>query len=63
MIIPIKLGNNAVGCFELANKKGTQEFTDHDQAIIQQICDEIASGLISYEMKFNIKKEFDEELK
>ncbi|CDW76346.1 pas pac sensor protein [Stylonychia lemnae] len=63
MIIPIKLGNNAVGCIELANKKGTQEFTDHDQSIIQQICDEIARGLISYEMKFNIKKEFDEELK
>ncbi len=27
------------------------------------ICEEIAGGLISYEMKFNIKKEFDDELK
>jgi hypothetical protein len=27
------------------------------------LASEIASGLISYEMKFNIKKEFDEELK
>eukprot|EP00347_Sterkiella_histriomuscorum_P004739 403359292 len=63
MIIPIKLGNNAVGCFELANKKGTQDFTDHDMSIIQQISDEIAGGLISYEMKHNIKKEFDMEVK
>lgn len=28
-----------------------------------QVCDEIASGLISHEMKYNIKKEFDDELK
>jgi hypothetical protein len=28
-----------------------------------QISEEIASGLISHEMKFNIKKEFDDEAK
>ena len=28
-----------------------------------QVCDEIAGGLISHEMKYNIKKEFDDELK
>lgn len=30
LIVPIKLGRDAVGCLELANKKGNQEFTDHD---------------------------------
>ena len=30
---------------------------------MNQISTELASGLISYEMKFNIKKEFDDELK
>ena len=61
--MPIKLGNNAVGCIEIANKKGVQEFTDQDLAVLNMITEEIASGLISYEMKFNIKKEFDDELK
>jgi hypothetical protein len=30
---------------------------------VSQVCEEIASGLISHEMKHNIKKEFDDELK
>lgn len=30
LIVPIKLGSNAVGCIELANKRGIQDFTDHD---------------------------------
>lgn len=30
MIIPIKLGNNAVGCIEVANKRGQSEFNDND---------------------------------
>lgn len=30
---------------------------------MSQVCEEIASGLISHEMKHNIKKEFDDELK
>lgn len=30
---------------------------------MSQICEEIASGLISHEMKHNIKKELDDELK
>jgi len=28
-----------------------------------QLADEIATGLISHEMKYNIKKEFDDEVK
>lgn len=31
--------------------------------MVSQVCEEIASGLISHEMKHNIKKEFDDELK
>ena len=31
--------------------------------MVSQICEEVASGLISHEMKHNIKKEFDDELK
>ena len=63
MIVPIKLGHNAVGCIEIANKRGSQEMTDNDANTLQLLSNEIAAGLISYEMKFNIKKEFDEELK
>ena len=63
MIVPIKLGNNAVGCLEISNKKGDSVMSDNDLETLELICGEIASGLISYEMKFNIKKEFDEELK
>jgi GAF domain-containing protein len=61
--VPIKLGNHAIGCFEVANKKANQEFTTNDFLIVQQVCDEIASGLISHEMKYNIKKEFEDEVK
>jgi transcriptional regulator with GAF, ATPase, and Fis domain len=63
LFVPIKLGNHAIGCFELANKKGSQDFTTNDFTMVSQVCDEIASGLISHEMKHNIKKEFDDELK
>jgi hypothetical protein len=30
---------------------------------VSQLCEEVASGLIAHEMKHNIKKEFDDELK
>lgn len=63
LFVPIKLGNHAIGCFEVANKKGLQEFTTNDFFLVSQICDEIASGLISHEMKYNIKKELDDEQK
>ena len=63
MFVPIKLGNHAIGCFEVANKKGNQEFTTNDYTLVAQICAEIAGGLISHEMKYNIKKEFDGETK
>ena len=63
LFVPIKLGNHAIGVFEVANKKGAQDFTTNDFTLVQQIAEEIASGLISHEMKFNIKKEFDEEAK
>ena len=63
LVVPIKLGSNAVGCIEISNKRGQQDFTDNDLETIQSISQEIAAGLIAYEMKFNIKKEFDEELK
>jgi hypothetical protein len=63
MVVPIRLGNNAVGCLEVANKKRVQDFTSNDLELVQQISDEIASGLIAHEMKFNIKKESEEELR
>jgi len=63
LLVPIKLGSHAIGCFEVANKKGNQDFTSNDFTVVSQICEEIASGLISHEMKYNIKKEFDDELK
>ena len=63
MFIPIKLGNHAIGVFEVANKKGSQDFTSNDFTLLSQVADEIASGLISHEMKYNIKKEFDEQVK
>ena len=60
---PIKLGNNAIGCLEVANKKKVQDFTTNDIFLIQTVCDQISNGLIAHEMKYNIKKECDEELK
>ena len=63
LFVPIKLGNHAIGVFEVANKKGSQDFTTNDYQLLSQLAEEIASGLISHEMKFNIKKEFDDEAK
>ena len=60
LLIPIKLGNHAIGVFEVANKKNGQDFTTNDFTLLSQVADEIASGLISHEMKYNIKKEFDD---
>ena len=62
MIVPLKLGRNVVGCLEVANKKGTQEFSDHDMDLLKIISEKIASGIISYEMKQqSLKKEIDDE--
>lgn len=47
----------------MANKKGSQDFTTNDYHLLTQLSEEIASGLIAHEMKFNIKKEFDDEAK
>jgi len=63
LFIPIKLGNHAIGVFEVANKKHGQDFTSNDFTLLSQVADEIASGLISHEMKYNIKKEFDDQTK
>jgi hypothetical protein len=63
VIVPIKLGNNAIGCLEVANKKKNGEFTTNDISMLHSIADTIAGGLISHEMKYNIKKESDDELK
>jgi hypothetical protein len=30
IVVPLKLGRNVVGCIELANKRGIQEFTEQD---------------------------------
>jgi hypothetical protein len=30
LIAPIKLGSNAIGCMEVANKKKAQDFTTND---------------------------------
>lgn len=62
-MIPIKLGNNAIGCLEVANKKKNGEFNTNDIDVLTSVADSIASGLIAHEMKYNIKKESDEELK
>jgi len=59
----VKLGSNAIGCFEVANKKGNLDFTTNDLEVLSSVATELASGLISHEMKYNIKKEFDDELK
>ena len=63
MFILIKQGNHAIGVFEVANKKSPQDFTTNDYTLVMQLADEIATGLISHEMKYNIKKEFDDEVK
>ena len=63
LIVPIKLGNNAIGCLEVANKKKVQDFTTNDIQVLQSVADQISNGLIAHEMKYNIKKESDEELK
>ena len=34
LIVPIKLGNNAIGCLEVANKKKVQDFTTNDIAVL-----------------------------
>lgn len=28
VVVPVRLGRNVVGCMEVANKRGVQEFTD-----------------------------------
>jgi GAF domain-containing protein len=63
LIVPIKLGNNAIGCLEVANKKRNGEFTTNDAQVLEDVTNSIASGLIAHEMKYNIKKEIDEELR
>ena len=63
LLVPIKLGSHAIGVFEVANKKASQDFTSNDFTLVSQVADEIASGLISHEMKYNIKKEFEDETK
>lgn len=63
LFVPIRLGNHAIGVFEVANKKGQQDFTTNDYAMLAQVSEEIASGLISHEMKYNIRKEFDDEVR
>jgi len=63
LIVPIKLGNNAIGCLEVANKKRNGEFTTNDAQVLEDVANSIASGLIAHEMKYNIKKESDEELR
>ena len=50
LFVPIKLGNHAIGVFEVANKKGAQDFTTNDYTLVSQLAEEIASGLISHEM-------------
>ena len=34
LLIPIKLGNHAIGVFEVANKKGNQDFTSNDFTLV-----------------------------
>ena len=63
LFVPIKLGSHAIGVFEVANKKGNQDFTSNDFTLLNSVADEIASGLISHEMKYNIKKESDDQVK
>lgn len=63
LIVPIKLGNNSIGCIEISNKKGHSVMSDNDLDTLDMICEEIGQGLITYELKFNLKKEMDDELK
>ena len=37
LIVPIKLGNNAIGCLEVANKKKVADFNTNDISVLQQI--------------------------
>ena len=48
---------------EVANKKRGGEFTTNDITVLQTVSENISSGLIAHEMKYNIKKESDDELK
>jgi len=48
---------------EVANKKKAQDFTTNDINVLQSVCEQISNGLIAHEMKYNIKKESDEELR
>ena len=34
LLVPIKLGSHAIGCFEVANKKGQQDFTSNDFTVV-----------------------------
>ena len=61
--MPIKLGSHAIGVFEIANKKSNQDFTSNDFTLLSQLADELAGGLISHEMKYNIKRELEVEVR
>ena len=63
LLVPIKLGSHAIGVFEIANKKSNQDFTSNDFTLLSQLADELAGGLISHEMKYNIKRELEEEVR
>ena len=51
MVVPLKLGRNVVGCLEVANKRGTQEFTDNDQDLLKMVSEKVAAGLISFALR------------
>jgi|LauGreDrversion4_2_1035121.scaffolds.fasta_scaffold66538_2 GAF domain-containing protein len=64
MIVPLKLGKNVLGCIEVANKRGIQEFTDQDLESLRIISDNVSGGIISYEMRQQtLKREIDEDIK
>lgn len=37
IVVPLKLGRNVVGCIEVANKRGGQEFTEQDQEMLKAV--------------------------
>ena len=53
-----------LGCIEVANKRGIQEFTDQDLESLRIISDNVSGGIISYEMRQQtLKREIDEDIK
>jgi len=60
LCVPIRMEKTALGVLELINKKAGN-FSEQDLRFVTLVANQIASGLVAYEMKSNIRAEMEKE--